>query len=194
MRLWSDPCFPFVLVLWSLDPRGSWDQYLPLIYYNNDYQFNFHTTPFETLYGKEYKSPIGWFEVGEDKLPVQKLILDETKKVKPVWDRLATGHSRQKSYADRKRPPLAFSIGDHVFLCVSSMKGVLQFGMNGKLSPTFIHKFEILERLALPIVLSKVHLVFHVSMLQKYIYDRRRETCLNYFHTGTRLYWFLTYS
>ena len=58
------------------------------------------------------------------------------------------------------------------------MKGVMRFGMKGKLSPRFIGPFEILSRvgevaykLALPPSLSGVHPVFHVSMLWKYIPD-----------------------
>ena len=58
------------------------------------------------------------------------------------------------------------------------MKGILRFGLKGKLSPRFIGPFEILERvgqvayrLALPPDLSSVHPVFHVSMLRKYVHD-----------------------
>ena len=54
-------------------------------------------------------------------------------------------------------------------------RGVVRFGKCGKLSPRFIGPFEILERvgtvaywLALPPIMSGVHKVFHVSMLQKY--------------------------
>ena len=58
------------------------------------------------------------------------------------------------------------------------MKGVMRFGKKGKLAPRYIGPFEILERvgmvaylLALPLNLSQVHPVFHVSMLKKYILD-----------------------
>ena len=58
------------------------------------------------------------------------------------------------------------------------MKGVLRFGHKGKLSPKFTGPFEIQERvgpvvykLTLPPALSRVHDVFHVSMLRKYITD-----------------------
>ena len=58
------------------------------------------------------------------------------------------------------------------------MKGVLRFGHKGKLSLKFIGPFEILERvgpeaykLALPPAHSRVHDVFHVAMLRKYITD-----------------------
>ena len=80
--------------------------------------------------------------------------------------------SRQKSYADVRRRDLEFEVGDKVFLKVAPMKGVFRFGCKGKLSPCFMGPFEILERvgqvayrLALPPVLSRVHNVFHVSML-----------------------------
>jgi len=76
------------------------------------------------------------------------------------------------------RDNLEFSVGDNVFLKVSPTKGIFRFGKKGKLSPRFIVPFEILEkigvvayRLALPPNLSSIHLVFHVSMLRKYLSD-----------------------
>ena len=70
-------------------------------------------------------------------------------------------------------------MGDHVFLRVSPTKGVMRFGIKGKLSPRFIGPFEVLERvgevayrLALPPMLAGVHNVFHVSMLRNYASDR----------------------
>ncbi|KAL5554940.1 hypothetical protein UlMin_037176 [Ulmus minor] len=91
---------------------------------------------------------------------------------------METAQSRQKSYADKRRRPLEFQVGDSVFLKVAPMKGVMSFGKKGKLSPRFIGPFEILERigkvtykLALPPELSSVHNVFHVSMLKKYVSD-----------------------
>ena len=67
-------------------------------------------------------------------------------------------------------------VGEKVLLKISPMKGVLRFGKMGKLSPRYIGPFEILKKigevayeLALPPSLSSVHLVFHVSMLRKYV-------------------------
>ena len=95
-----------------------------------------------------------------------------------IRKRLLTAQSRQKSYADKRRQPLEFEAGDHVFLKVMPKRGVIRFGKQGKLSPRFIGPFEILERvgavayrLALPPSLSGVHEVFHVSMLRKYTPD-----------------------
>ena len=72
---------------------------------------------------------------------------------------------------------MEFEVGDHVFLKVSPMKPVMRFGSKGKLSPRFVGPFEILERVghvayrvALPPSMSKVHNVFYVSTLRKYIF------------------------
>ena len=69
-------------------------------------------------------------------------------------------------------------MGDHVFLKVMPKRGVIRFDKRGKLSPRYIGLFEVLERvgtvayrLALPPILSSVHEVFNVSMLQKYTLD-----------------------
>ena len=86
--------------------------------------------------------------------------------------------SREKSYADRRRRPLEYGVGDHVFLKVMPKRGVVRFGKQGKIVLRYIGPFEILERvgivaywLALPPSLSGVHEVFHVSMLWKYNLD-----------------------
>jgi hypothetical protein len=69
-----------------------------------------------------------------------------------------------------------FVKGDKVFLKVAPMKGVTRFGKRGKLNPRNIGPYEILDRvgplaypLALPPHLSRVHNVFHVSALRKYV-------------------------
>ena len=58
------------------------------------------------------------------------------------------------------------------------MKGVVRIGKRSKLGPRYVGPFEILERigplayrLALPPEMEKVHNVFHVSQLRKYIPD-----------------------
>src|SRR5262249_6372061 len=106
------------------------------------------------------------------------LIRETSKKVLMIQERLKTTFSRQKSYADPKRRDVQFQLGDHVFLKVSPMKGVVRFGEKGKLNPRYIGPFEILERignvlyrLALPHSLGYVHPIFHITMLCKYIPD-----------------------
>ena len=83
-----------------------------------------------------------------------------------------------KSYADVRRQPLEFEVGDHVFLKVMPKRGVVRFGKRGKLSPRFIGPFEILERVgivayrvALLPCMSGVLEVVHVSTLWRYTPD-----------------------
>ena len=82
------------------------------------------------------------------------------------------------SYADVRRRPLEFEVGDHVFLKVMPERGVVRFNKRKELSPRFIGPFEILERvgtvayrLDLPPSMSGVHKLFHVSMLRRYTPD-----------------------
>ncbi|XP_015167684.1 uncharacterized protein [Solanum tuberosum] len=91
----------------------------------------------------------------------------------PKTDRLRTAQSRHQSYADQRRRPLRFSVGDRVFLRVSPMKGVMRFGRRGKLRPRYVRPFEIFwtvgeiaYELALPPAFLAIHPVFHVSMLR----------------------------
>ena len=50
-----------------------------------------------------------------------------------------------KSYADKRRRPLEFEVGDHVFLKISPIKSVVRFGVRGKLNPWYIGPYEVLE-------------------------------------------------
>lgn len=89
---------------------------------------------------------------------------------------MKAAQDRQQKYANRRRRNLEFQPGEHVFLKVAPIKGIVRLGKRGKLNPRFIGPFQILERigsqayrLALPPALSQVHNVFHVSMLRKYV-------------------------
>ena len=106
------------------------------------------------------------------------LISDTSVKVELIRKRLLTDQSWQKSYADTRRRPLEFQVGDHVFLKVMPKRGVIKFGKRGKRSLRYIGPFEVIERvgivayqLELPWSLSSGHDVFHVSMLWKYTPD-----------------------
>ncbi|KAF5958330.1 hypothetical protein HYC85_005555 [Camellia sinensis] len=160
-----------------LDFSGTWERHLPLVEfpYNNSFQSSIGMAPFEALYGRPCRSPVCWAEVGDAPLLGPELVRETTEKVELIRRRLVTAQSRQKSCADRRRRPLAFETGDHVFLKISPKRGLMRFGKSGKLCPRFIGPFEILERigevvyrLALPPQLFGVHDVFHVSMLRKY--------------------------
>ena len=75
-------------------------------------------TPYEALYGRPCRSPLCWTEVGESSIMGSDLIRDISEKVILIRQRLLTAQSRHKSYADVRRRPLEFEVGDHVFLKV----------------------------------------------------------------------------
>ncbi|GKE99686.1 putative reverse transcriptase domain-containing protein [Tanacetum coccineum] len=96
------------------------------------------------------------------------LIQETTKKIIQIKQRMQAARDRQKSYADLKRKPMEFQVGDKVMLKVSPWKGVVCFGKLGKLNPKYVGPFKVLEKvgevaykLELPEELSRVHNTFH---------------------------------
>ncbi|GKF31798.1 hypothetical protein Tco_0101596 [Tanacetum coccineum] len=133
---------------------------------------------FEALYGRKCRSLILWAEVGEGQLIGPELVQETTEKISQIKDKLKAARDRQKSYADKRRKPLEFSVSDYVLLKVSPWKGVVRFGKKGKLAPKFVGPFEIIQkvgpvayRLDLPQELNGVHDMFHVSNLKKCLAD-----------------------
>jgi hypothetical protein len=101
-------------------------------------------------------------------------VTEAEEKVKQIQANILAAQSRQKSYTDRRRSPMEFGVGDHVYLQVSPMKGVRRFGIKGKLAPRYISLYPILDKygptsyqVELPSKLSEVHNVFHVSQLKR---------------------------
>jgi len=125
----------------------NWDKCLALaeFSYNNNYQSSLKMAPFEALYGHRCRTPLSWSQTGERKIFRPDLVTEAENKVKIIQANLKAAQSRQKSYADKRRKPLQFEVGDHVYLRVSPTKGVQRFGLKGKLAPSYIGPFEILE-------------------------------------------------
>ncbi|GJS56422.1 putative reverse transcriptase domain-containing protein [Tanacetum coccineum] len=127
---------------------------------------------------RKCRSPILWAEIREGQLIGPKIMHETTKKISQIKDRLKTARDLQKSYADKRRKPLEFSVGDHVLLKVLPWKGVAHFGKKGKLAPRFVGPFKITERigpvayrLRLPQELNGVHDMFHLLNLKKCLAD-----------------------
>ncbi|GJX44403.1 hypothetical protein Tco_0261079 [Tanacetum coccineum] len=159
---------------------NGWDRHLPLVEfsYNNSYHTSIKVAPFEALYGRKCRSPVCWVEVGEVQLTEPEIIHETTKKIFKIKDRMQVARDRQKSYADQRRRPLEFEVGDRVLLKVAPWKGVVRFGKRRKLNPRYIGPFQNIERigpvayrLELPQELSRVHSVFHVCNLKKCLSD-----------------------
>jgi hypothetical protein len=156
------------------DPK--WDKHLSLaeFSYNNSYQESIKMSPFEAIYGRPCRTPLSWSESGERVIFGPDIVTEAEEKVKQIQANILAVQSRQKSYTDKRRSPLEFEVGDHVYLRVSPMKVVHRFGIKGKLAPRYIGPYPILDKygptsyqVELPTKLSGVHNVFHVSQLKR---------------------------
>jgi hypothetical protein len=102
--------------------------------------------PFEALYGRRCRTPLSWSETGERKIFFgPDLVVEAEDKVRVIQANLKIAQSRQKDYADKRRKPLQFQVGDFVYLRVSPTKGAQRFGIKGKLAPRYVGPFEILK-------------------------------------------------
>ena len=102
------------------------------------------------------------------------MVKEAEEKVKLIQANMKVAQSQQKSYADKRRRPLEFKVGDYVYLKVSPMKGVHRFGVRGKLAPRYVGPFQIQQRcgpvacrVKLPDHMSAMHDIFHVCQLKK---------------------------
>ncbi|GJR62193.1 hypothetical protein Tco_1504355 [Tanacetum coccineum] len=156
---------------------------------------NLVCAPFEALYGRKCRSPVCWAEVGDAQLTGPEIVRETTEKIIQIKHRLQASRDRQKCYADKRRKPLEFQVGDKVMLKVSPWKGVIRFGKRGKLNPRYIGPFKILAkvgtvayRLELPEKLSRVHSTFHVSNLKKCLSDEPLAIPLDEIHIDEKLH------
>ncbi|GJY03904.1 hypothetical protein Tco_0369844 [Tanacetum coccineum] len=105
-------------------------------------------------------SPTDWSQVNPQ---------ETTEKIVLIKQRMQAAQDRQKSYADRKRKPMEFEVGDRVMAQVTPWKGVLRI------------------RLELPQELSRVHHTFHVSNLKKCYADEPLVMPLEGIHVDDKL-------
>ncbi|GJV24129.1 putative reverse transcriptase domain-containing protein [Tanacetum coccineum] len=179
-----------------IDFGNGWVKHLPLVEfsYNNSYHASIKAAPFEALYGRKCRSPVCWAEVGEVQLTGPEIVQETTERIIQVKQRMQAARDRQKSYADLKRKPMEFEVGDKVMLKVSPWKGVVRFGKRGKLNPRFVGPFKVIKRvgdvaykLELPEELSRVHNTFHVSNLKKCYADEPLAVPLDGLHFDDKL-------
>ncbi|GKE92424.1 putative reverse transcriptase domain-containing protein [Tanacetum coccineum] len=82
-------------------------------------------SPFEALYGRKCRSPVCWAEVRDFQLTGPEIIHETTEKIVQIQQCLQAARDRQRSYANIRRKPLEFQVGDRVMLKVSPRKGVI---------------------------------------------------------------------
>ncbi|GJX69314.1 putative reverse transcriptase domain-containing protein [Tanacetum coccineum] len=150
----------------------GWVNHLPLVEfsYNNNYHASIKAAPFEALYGRKCRSPICWAEVREVQLTRPDIVQETTEKIIQIKQRIQATHDRQKSYADLKRKPMEFQVGDRVMPKVLEKVGSVAY------------------KLELPQELSRVHNTFHVSNLKKCYADEPLAVSLNGIHIDDKLH------
>ncbi|GJQ94998.1 putative reverse transcriptase domain-containing protein [Tanacetum coccineum] len=110
---------------------------------------------FDTIWGAQLTGP--------------ELIQETTEKIILIKQRMQAAQDRQKSYADQKRKPMEFEIGDRVMLKVLAKVGKVAY------------------RLELPQELSRVHHTFHVSNMKKCYADEPLVMPLEGIHVDNKL-------
>ncbi|GJV80261.1 hypothetical protein Tco_1516131 [Tanacetum coccineum] len=118
------------------------------------------------LYGRNCRSPVCWAEVGEVQLTDTEIVQVTTEKIIQIKQRIQAARDRQKSYADLKRKPMEFQVGDRVMLKVGA----------------------ITYKLELPQELSRVRNMFHVSNLKKCYADEPLAVPLDGLHIDDKLH------
>ncbi|GKF17390.1 putative reverse transcriptase domain, ribonuclease H-like domain, aspartic peptidase domain protein, partial [Tanacetum coccineum] len=142
-----------MLQAYVIDFGKRWERHLPLVEfsYNNSYHASIKATPFEALYSQKCRSHVCWAEVGDVQLTGPEIIHETTEKIVQIRQRLQAARDWQRSYANVRRKPLEFQVGDRVMLKVSPRK--------------VAYKIELLIELII------VHNTFHISNLKKCLSD-----------------------
>ncbi|GJX73422.1 putative reverse transcriptase domain-containing protein [Tanacetum coccineum] len=151
----------------AIDFGNGWVRHLPLVEssYNNSYHASIKVAPFEALYGRKCRSPVCWAEVGQVQLTGPEMVQETIEKVIQIKQRMQAARDRQKSYADLKRKPMEFQVGDRVLEKIGS----------------------VAYKLELPQELSRVHNTFHVSNLKKCYFDEPSAIPLEGLHIDNKL-------
>ncbi|GJZ83121.1 putative reverse transcriptase domain-containing protein [Tanacetum coccineum] len=151
-----------------IDFGNGWVRHLPLVEfsYNNCYHTSIKAAPFEVLYGLKCRLPVCWAEVGQVQLTGPEIVQETTEKVIQIKQRMQAARDRKKSYADLKRKPMEFQVGDIVLEKVGS----------------------VAYKLELPQELSRVHNTFHVSNLKKCYSDEPLAVPIEGLHVDDKIY------
>jgi hypothetical protein len=158
--------------------QTDWDRYLPMAEFaiNDSYQVSTGRTPFYMTYGCHPSLPTRLAEPSQDN-PAGKQFAERVHAaVNKAKQMLQSAQQKQADQANKHRRDVEFDVGDMVLLSTANI--VIKTPGKQKLLPRFIGPYEILQKvgraaykLKLPQEMSKVHPVFHVSLLKPYCTD-----------------------
>jgi len=168
-----------MLRMFVMHQQQKWEEYLPLVEftYNNGYQESFRISAFEALYRRSCNTPISWNDPVNRMLIGPDMLAGMEQEMQVIKKNLKAAQDRQKSYADQNKLFKELQVGEQVSLHIEPKNSSLWIGSCAKTTPQFCGPFSIVEktgpvayRFALPSIM-KIHDVFHVSFLRKYVKD-----------------------
>jgi hypothetical protein len=134
-------------------------------------------SPFEALYGIKCNTPVSWDNPADKDVVGPELLKEMEDQMEKIKKNFKATQDRQKSYAYKNKVFINFRVGEHVFLKVKEKRSSLRLGSFPKLAAIYFGPFEILEKIGpfaymldFPTYM-RVHNVFLVSLLNKYVSD-----------------------
>lgn len=173
-------CLESYLRCFASEQPKSWSHWIPWaeFWYNTTYHISIGRTPFEVVYGRQAPNMLRFLS-NETKVAAVALELNERDEaLSQLKEHLLRAQQQMKKYADMKRRDVKFEVGEWVFLKLRPHRqhSVIK-RINQKLAARFYGPFQIIAKvgevaykLKLPDQ-SKIHPVFHVSLLKKAVGD-----------------------
>jgi hypothetical protein len=163
--------------MYVMDQSSKWEDYIHLVEfaYNNGYQDSLKMSPFESLYGRKCYTPVSWYNLVDKAIIGLDLLKEMEEKMVKIKHNSNVSEDRKKHYANNNIAFIDFKVGEHVFLKVKVKISSLGLRIFPKLEVIYYGPCEILEKLGpFSYMLSfsasmRVHNVFHVSLLNKYV-------------------------
>jgi hypothetical protein len=168
-----------MLRMYVIDQSSKWEDYIHLVEfaYNNGYQASLKMSSFEALYGRKCNTPVSWDNPAGKVIVGSDLIKEMEEQMVKIIQNLKVAQDRQKRYTNKNRVFRDFKVVEHVFLKMKEKRILIRLGCCPKLAARYCGPFEILEKIGpIAYVLGfstsmRVHNVFHVSLLKKYMPD-----------------------
>ncbi|KAL6578234.1 hypothetical protein OROMI_010562 [Orobanche minor] len=171
-------CLEAYLRCFAVDQPRTWSTWIPWaeFWYNSTFHSSTGKSPFEVVYGRKPPT-ILQFVPGE--VRVQSVLMelqDRNEALKQLKQHLSQSQARMKENADKKRRDVQFQVGEWVYVKLKPYRQMsVVRRVHQKLAARFFGPFQILEKIG-PVAYkldlpptSKIHPVFHSSLLKKTI-------------------------